>query len=131
MQVTHVEIERFGDGEGDQVLAHCVIELDNAWIVRDIRLLRGKPERGPFVAMPNRKYTDLCPQCHVRNALDAKYCEQCGLKRDEGRIRDRKLFLDMIFPKNSESRAQLEEAVIGKYKAALRRKMEECDVAFS
>ena len=49
---------------GERLQAFCSITLDDAFVVRDLKIIEGAT--GPFVAMPSRKLTAHCPQCGAR-----------------------------------------------------------------
>src|SRR5262245_21857718 len=67
--------------------------------------------------MPSRKLTDRCTQCHSKNHLRARYCNQCGHKLDENRaVRDAdgraKLHADIAHPINSACREVVQTAIL-------------------
>ena len=55
MNITDVRINRVNNGEG-KVRAFVSITFDNAFVVRDIKVIEG--QNGLFVAMPSRKTPD-------------------------------------------------------------------------
>ncbi len=84
MVITEVRIKLMEDNnENERLQAFCSVTFDNAFVVRDLKIIEGT--KGSFVAMPSRKLTDRCLQCGCKNHLRARYCGQCGSKLDEDR----------------------------------------------
>jgi stage V sporulation protein G len=114
VEITEVRVKLMEDG-GERLQAFCSITLDDAFVVRDLKIIEGAT--GPFVAMPSRKLTAHCAQCGCKNHLRAAYCNQCGarqreqhaLKDDEGRA---KLYADIAHPINSTCREAIQQRVI-------------------
>src|SRR3972149_4404393 len=80
MVITEVRV-KLVNRPNDKLRAFCSITLDNALVVRDLKIIEGA--KGPFVAMPSRKLTDRCPKCGGENHIMAKYCNDCGCKLEE------------------------------------------------
>ena len=59
-----------------RVLAFCSICFDDAFVVRDVRIIDA--EGGPLVAMPSRKRAEPCEACGAKNPLTAAFCIGCG-----------------------------------------------------
>lgn len=79
MDITEVRI--FLKSSPDKKLkAYATITLDNAFVVRDIKVIEGS--KGLFVAMPSRKLKNPCPKCGYRNSVRSKYCNQCGAAQE-------------------------------------------------
>lgn len=77
MTITDVKIDLSGR-DGGRLLAYAKITLDNAYVVHDLKVLRGS-DGEEFVGMPARKVQDLCPSCRAcKNPLKAAYCNACG-----------------------------------------------------
>src|SRR5687767_4024069 len=72
-----------GGPSGGRLRAFCSLTLDDTFVVRDVKLIEGND--GLFLAMPSRKLSDHCPQCHDKNHLRARYCNNCGGRLDEDR----------------------------------------------
>ncbi len=114
MQITEVRIKLVEDA-GERLQAFCSITFDDCFVIRDLKIIDGTT--GPFVAMPSRKLTTHCSQCHCKNHLRAVYCNQCGsrlkeisaAKDDDGRA---KLYADIAHPINSSCRELIQEHVI-------------------
>jgi stage V sporulation protein G len=123
MEITEVRIKLMEDSD-DRLQAFCSITFDDAFVVRDLKIIEGSS--GPFVAMPSRKLTAHCPQCHCKNHLRASYCNQCGLRLNPDRAsRDAdgraKLYADIAHPINSTCREMIQTRVIAEYKGELER----------
>lgn len=114
MEITEVRVKLM-DEPGERLQAFCSITFDDAFVVRDLKIIEGAT--GPFVAMPSRKLTAHCPQCGCKNHLRSAYCNQCGMrlkeppmiKDEEGRS---KLYADIAHPINSACRELIQEKVI-------------------
>ncbi len=114
MEITEVRIKLM-DEPGERLQAFCSITFDDAFVVRDLKIIDGGA--GPFVAMPSRKLTAHCFQCGCKNHLRAAYCNQCGTrlretsvgKEDDGRA---KLYADIAHPINSSCREMIQQRVI-------------------
>lgn len=123
MNITEVRIKLM-DRSDDRLQAFCSITLDDAFVVRDLKIIEGSS--GPFVAMPSRKLMAHCPDCGFKNHLRAGFCNQCGvelpeetLARDhEGRA---KLYADIAHPVNAECREMIQLKVIQEFQAELER----------
>jgi stage V sporulation protein G len=118
VEITEVRVKLM-DEPGERLQAFCSITFDDAFVVRDLKIIEGTT--GPFVAMPSRKLTAHCYQCSCKNHIRAAYCNQCGsrlkeqlaIKDDEGRA---KLYADIAHPINSECREMIQERVIAAFK---------------
>ncbi len=118
MVITEVRIKLMDDNN-ERLLAFCSVTFDNAFVVRDLKIIEGS--KGLFVAMPSRKLTDRCPSCGCKNHLRSRYCNQCGHKLDEERaIRDTdgraKLHADIAHPINSACREVVQTAILNAYR---------------
>jgi len=117
VEITEVRVKLMEES-GERLQAFCSITLDDAVVVRDLKIIEGAT--GPFVAMPSRKLTAHCPQCGSKNHLRAAFCNQCGtrqreqtaMKDDEGRA---KLYADIAHPINSACREIIQQRVIQAY----------------
>jgi stage V sporulation protein G len=114
VEITEVRVKLM-DEPGERLQAFCSITFDDAFVVRDLKIIGGAT--GPFVAMPSRKLTAHCPQCGCKNHLRAAHCNQCG-----GRLREQsagkdedgraKLYADIAHPINSSCREMIQQRVI-------------------
>ncbi len=114
MEITEVRV-RLVDEPGERLQAFCSITFDDAFVVRDLKIIGGAT--GPFVAMPSRKLTGHCTQCGSKNHLRAAFCNHCGARQkgqstvgdEEGRA---KLYADIAHPINSLCREMIQQRVI-------------------
>ncbi len=118
MEISEVRIKLMEDSD-DRLQAFCSITFDNAFVVRDLKIIDGT--NGPFVAMPSRKLTSHCHQCGSKNHLKANYCNQCGARqRDDRLTRDAegraKLYADIAHPINSACREMIQTRVIAEFR---------------
>ena len=71
MEITEVRIKLMEDSD-DRLQAFCSVTFDNAFVVRDLKIIDGVS--GPFVAMPSRKRPDGQHQDLAQRAkLDHRY----------------------------------------------------------
>jgi stage V sporulation protein G len=75
MEITEVRIF-LKDGNDKKLKAYATVTFDNAFVVRNIKVIEG--QKGLFVAMPSRKLKEACPKCNFKNALRSKFCNNCG-----------------------------------------------------
>ncbi|MFA4991612.1 MAG: septation protein SpoVG family protein [Candidatus Omnitrophota bacterium] len=75
MEITEVRIFP-KEGLNNKLKAYATITIDNAFVVRNIKIIEGKT--GLFVAMPSRKMKDACPRCNHKNEVRSKFCNECG-----------------------------------------------------
>ncbi|HVY60099.1 MAG TPA: SpoVG family protein [Planctomycetota bacterium] len=123
MKITEVRVKIMED-RGDKLQAFCTITLDDAFVIRDLKIIEGS--KGVFVAMPSRKLTDRCPKCGGKNHLRAGFCNDCGLRLtgdraardDHGRA---KLHADIAHPINSATREVLQRMVLDAYRTEVER----------
>lgn len=121
MEITEARIKLMGH-PGDRLKAFCSITFDNAFVVRDLKIIEGS--KGIFVAMPSRKITDHCIKCGGKNSVQSKFCCECGAKLDSNRgeknINGRvKLYADIAHPVNSQTRDMIQQKVLQSYKEEL------------
>lgn len=117
MRVTEVRV-KINQPTQDRLRGFCTVTLDGCFVVRDIKIIDGP--NGLFVAMPSRKLMDHCPQCHGKNHLRARFCNNCGAQLNEnrrmasedGRV---KLHCDVAHPINAQCRAMVQDAIIKAY----------------
>jgi stage V sporulation protein G len=117
MEITEVRVKLMENSD-DRLQAFCSITFDNAFVVRDLKIIEGT--NGPFVAMPSRKLTSHCSTCGAKNHLRAAFCNHCGAKQREDRaVRDAdgraKLYADIAHPINSSCREMIQLRVIAEY----------------
>jgi len=80
MEITEVRVI-LKDSPDKKLKAYATVTFDNAFVVRNIKLIEGSS--GLFIAMPSRKVKHPCPKCSFKNELRSKYCNQCGSQLPE------------------------------------------------
>ncbi len=75
MEITEVRIS-LKDSPDKKLKAYATITFDNAFVVRNIKVIEGTT--GLFIAMPSRKIKQPCPKCGFKNEARSKYCNQCA-----------------------------------------------------
>jgi len=75
MEITEVRIFQ-KEGANNKLKAYATITIDNAFVVRNIKIIEGKT--GLFIAMPSRKIKESCPRCNHKNEVHSKFCNECG-----------------------------------------------------
>jgi len=123
VEITEARVRLLGR-PADRLKAFCSITFDNAFVVRDLKVIDGS--RGVFVAMPSRKITDHCPKCRGKNTVSSRFCCECGCKLDtrrgsldiHGRIQ---LFADICHPINAQCRDMIQNKVLQAYKDEVER----------
>lgn len=75
MEITEVRVF-LKDSPDKKLKAYSTVTFDNAFVVRNIKVIEGS--KGLFIAMPSRKVKQPCLKCNFKNELRAKYCNQCG-----------------------------------------------------
>lgn len=123
MEISEVRIKLMENPE-DRLRAFCSVTFDNCFVIRDLKIIEG--HNGPFVAMPSRKLSTHCRNCHSKNHLRARFCNHCGKRisaervdtDSQGRV---KLYADIAHPINAECREQIQNRVIGEFRDELER----------
>jgi stage V sporulation protein G len=123
MRITEVRIKLMHQTT-DRLLAFGAITIDNAFVVRDLKLIMGP--QGPFVAMPSRKMTTHCPRCGLKNPVRANYCNQCGNRQPEVQLAPdadgrRRLYADIAHPISVACRVAIEREVVQEYEREVER----------
>lgn len=117
MEITEVRVKLVSNKD-DRLKAFCSITMDNEFVVRDIKIIEGTG--GVFVAMPSRKMSDHCEKCGGKNHLRAKFCNNCGARLSDNRMKKDikgrfKLHADIAHPINSDCRRSIQEKVAAAY----------------
>lgn len=116
MNITEVRVKLVNEnGENERLLGFCSVTFDNAFVVRDLKIIGGP--KGFFVAMPSRKLMDRCTGCGFKNQMRARFCNACGGRLDENRglrIADGrpKLHADIAHPIHAGCREMIQQTVI-------------------
>ena len=121
MEITEVKV-RLRDREGSKLKAYATVIFDDSFVVRDLKVIDGR--KGLFVAMPSRQIREACPNCHHRNALRSRFCNQCGkalefqrVPRKEGEDNRVDEHRDVAHPITTEARDYLQKKVLEVYEA--------------
>ena len=114
MEITEVRV-KLVEGGRDKLRAFCSITIDDAFVVRDLKVIDGT--KGLFVAMPSRKLTSRCPRCGYKNQVRSNYCNDCGVTLpDEAHRNPReKIHADIAHPIHTECRENLQSVVVESY----------------
>lgn len=116
MEITEVRV-KLVDGGQDKLRAFCSITIDDAFVVRDLKVIEGS--KGLFVAMPSRKLTVRCPRCSFKNQVRSQYCNSCGTAQPaeaSDRVESRgKVHADIAHPIHTECREQIQARVVESY----------------
>ena len=75
MEITEVRVF-LKDSPDKKLKAYATVTFDNAFVVRNIKVIEGNS--GMFIAMPSRKVKYPCLKCGFKNETRSKYCNQCG-----------------------------------------------------
>ena len=121
MKVTEVRI-KLNLSSTDRLRGFCSIALDNAFAVRDIKIIDGPG--GLFVAMPSRKLMDHCRKCGGKNHLRARFCNGCGGVLPENRGSEElrnKMHCDVAHPINAQMRSEIQQAIVKAYQEEVAR----------
>ena len=123
MEITEVRI-KLHNRSTDRVKAYCSITFDEAFVVRDVKIVEGT--NGLFVAMPSRKLAVPCPKCRQSNHLRARYCNACGTQLPPPEVpvspdARTKLHRDVAHPITGSLRQHLQTQVIEAYEAETQR----------
>jgi stage V sporulation protein G len=126
VKITEIRVKLMtgADERGEKLKAFCSVTFDNEIVVRDVKLIEGP--KGLFVAMPSRKLMGRCPRCRGKNALRARFCNECGrrLREEEAAVAEepgigRRLYADVAHPIHARARDLLQRAVVEAYEHEL------------
>ncbi len=116
MEITEVRL-KVVDNSDRRLLAFCSITLDDAFVVRDLKVIDGA--NGPFIAMPARKATYNCAKCGGKNQLRANFCSHCGTPLDESQqlanSTPDKMYAEIAHPINQACRDMIQKRVLLEY----------------
>ena len=125
MEITEVRVIP-KEGTDKKLKAYATITIDNAFVVRNVKVIEGN--KGLFVAMPSRKIKDSCLKCNFKNVVRSKFCNQCGSslpirehshthtsERGEPRQSEHK---DIAHPITLECREYIQKKVLAAYQEA-------------
>jgi len=120
MEITEVRIF-LKDGNSKKLKAYATITIDNAFVVRNVKVIEGN--KGLFVAMPSRKIKESCPKCMFKNTIRSRFCNQCGAalpppKRSDGmdeQTERQSEHKDIAHPISLECREYIQKKVLEAY----------------
>ncbi len=75
MEITEIRVF-LKEGQDKKLKAYTTITFDNAFVVRNIKVIQGS--NGLFIAMPSRKAKSPCVKCNFKNEVGSKFCNKCG-----------------------------------------------------
>ena len=112
MEITEVKVKLADANDGDRLQAFCSITIDNSFVIRDLKIIQGA--KGVFVAMPSRKVMSKCPHCAQKNALNARFCNNCGknLNPEKNAVKKQNIYTDIAHPINSQCRELIQQKVL-------------------
>ncbi len=118
MEITEIRIFP-KEGQDKKLKAYTTVTFDNAFVVRNIKVIQGAT--GLFIAMPSRKMKYSCAKCNFKNEVGSKYCNQCGVSlpptKEEDSASDNKAeHRDIAHPITQEFREYLQSKILGAYK---------------
>lgn len=118
MNITEIRVKLMGSGgdPNNKLKAFCSVTFGDEIVVRDLKVIDGV--KGLFVAMPSRKLMTRCTSCRCKNALRARYCNDCGTKLavpEEVMTSGRRLYADVTHPINKHARESLQVAIVRAY----------------
>ncbi len=125
MEIADVRI-KLSTKKDNRVKAFATITFDNAFVVRDLRIIEG--HSGLFVAMPSRPLKTPCPKCGYRNPVRGKFCAGCGSKltvSETPETDDKNLHRDVAHPITQEMRDYIHNKVIDAYKLEIEKGLPE------
>jgi len=122
MEITEVRVS-LREGDNRKLKAYATITLDNAFVVRNVKVIEGN--KGLFVAMPSRKMKEPCPKCGFKNAVRSKFCNQCGgslplterRPHVEGERAQQSEHKDIAHPITLECREYIQKKVLESYES--------------
>ena len=117
MEITEIRIYPKEYGRDDKLKAFATITIDNAFVIRDLKIISGK--NGLFIAMPSTKTTAACPSCARKNPIRNRFCGYCGANIEaemhEVQKTSRENNRDIAHPINSEAREYLHSRIMAEY----------------
>ena len=117
MKITNIKIKLMPK-QNDHLKAFCTVELDDELAIHKIKIIERSGDF--FVAMPSDKLSDRCGKCGGKNHVQAKFCNDCGGRLAENRVKlDAKgktmLYVDIAHPINPRFRQKLHDTVIHEF----------------
>jgi stage V sporulation protein G len=117
MDITEVRVF-LKEGQDKKLKAYTTVTFDNAFVVRNIKVILGS--NGLFIAMPSRKIKVSCLKCNFKNETGSKFCNQCGAevltvdKQQDG-YDAKSEHRDVAHPISQEFRQYLQKKILEAY----------------
>lgn len=135
MKITEIRVKLMSspDDADEKLKAFCSVTFNNEIVIRDLKIIEGG--KGLFVAMPSRKLMARCSKCGTKNAVRARFCNECGHKqrRNDAEFDEpgagRRLYADVAHPIHAMARQRLQRAILAAYDRELRESQREGYVA--
>ncbi|HLF18257.1 MAG TPA: SpoVG family protein [Candidatus Omnitrophota bacterium] len=122
MEVTEIRVF-LKEGQDKKLKAYTTVTFDNAFVVRNIKVIQGP--NGLFIAMPSRKMKYPCPKCGFKNEVGSKHCNGCGsaisLQREPVDVDAKAEHRDIAHPITQEFREYLQSKILDAYNQELKR----------
>jgi len=116
MEVTEIRVF-LKEGQDKKLKAYTTVTFDNAFVVRNIKVIMGPS--GLFIAMPSRKMKYSCPKCGFKNEVGCKYCNGCGgaipAKSEQELVDAKAEHRDIAHPITQEFREYLQTRILEAY----------------
>ena len=112
MPITAIKVRLHNADARIGVLAFVSIEFDDAFIVRDLKVIRREDDL--LVAMPSRRYEYRCQNCGYKNHT-ARYCNDCGKQLVNPSTASVRQFTDVAHPLTTEFRNSLHAKVLAAF----------------
>ena len=116
MEITEIRVF-IKEGPDKKLKAYTTVTFDNAFVVRNIKVIQGA--NGLFIAMPSRKIKTPCLKCHFKNEVGSKYCNKCGAHlpvEEHKQAADAKAeHRDIAHPISKEFREYLQSKILEAY----------------
>lgn len=80
MEITEIRVFP-KEGQDKKLKAYTTVTFDNAFVVRNIKVIQGS--NGLFIAMPSRKVKNSCLKCGYKNETGSRFCNGCADKIPE------------------------------------------------
>jgi len=116
MEVTEIRVF-LKEGQDKKLKAYTTVTFDNAFVVRNIKVIQGP--NGLFIAMPSRKMKYPCPRCGFKNEVGSKYCSGCAAEvpppKEPVQIDAKTEHRDIAHPITQEFREYLQKKILNAY----------------
>jgi stage V sporulation protein G len=116
MEVTEIRVF-LKEGQDKKLKAYTTVTFDNAFVVRNIKVIQGP--NGLFIAMPSRKMKYPCPRCGFKNEVGSKYCNGCAAEvpppKEPVQTDAKTEHRDVAHPITQEFREYLQKKILNAY----------------